>query len=143
MTLPSLIIASDHAGYALKSAIIERFSAQYAVVDLGAHDATTSVDYPDQAYKLVEFMVNSASVGVLVCGSGIGMSIAANRYRNIRAALCHNVETAVLARQHNDANVLCLGERVIGLELGLACTEAFLSTNFEGARHLARVKKLS
>ncbi len=136
-------IASDHGGYEMKTALKEELSSLgYAVLDLGT-DSPESVDYPDFAHALAEAVTQGkAGRGVLVCGSGIGVSIAANRHSGIRAALCHNAETARLSRQHNDANVLALGERIIGMDVARECLKAFLETEFEGGRHARRVAKI-
>ncbi len=143
MTKAALAMASDHAGFELKTSLRSALEARaYEVTDLGPEDAT-SVDYPDMAEKLVA-VIHERGVdrGILICGSGIGIGIAANRHALIRAALCHDVTTAKLARAHNDANVLCLGARVIGLQVALDCVDAFLTTDFEGGRHQRRVDKL-
>ena len=136
-------IASDHAGYEMKTALREEISSLgYGVLDLGT-DGPDSVDYPDFAHALAEAIIKGlAERGVLVCGSGIGVSITANRHPGIRAALCHNVETARLSRQHNNANVLAMGERIIGVDVARECLRAFLETEFEGGRHARRVAKM-
>lgn len=139
-----IAIASDHAGFDLKHLLKEELAvAGHPVLDLGA-DSKDSVDYPDFANKLAE-MINTgvAERGVLICGTGIGISIAANRHRAIRAALCHDALSARMARQHNDANVLVLGARLIGVEVARDCLHVFLSTAFDGGRHALRVAKLS
>lgn len=143
MTKTPLVIASDHAGFDLKARIkLALGETDHEVVDLGPDDAV-SVDYPDMADKLVDAMnLGIAAHGILICGTGIGIGIAANRHRTIRAATCHDVTTTRLARAHNDANVLCLGARVIGPETALDCVGAFLTTPFEGGRHAHRVGKL-
>jgi ribose 5-phosphate isomerase B len=137
-------IAADHAGYELKAMLKEALEARgLRVLDLGTHDGQ-SVDYPDMAEALAAALGDGrAERGVLVCGTGIGVSIAANRHRHVRAALCHDVTTARLARQHNDANVLAMGSRVLGALAARDCLEAFLDTPFEGGRHQRRVEKLS
>ncbi len=136
-----LAIASDHAGYTLKQAIKRRFS-DIEWVDLGT-DSAESVDYPDFGQAMGESITKGeAPRGVLVCGSGIGISIAANRFPKVRAALCTSPEMAKLSRQHNDANVLALGERIVDEATALECVEAFLTTEFEGGRHQGRVDKL-
>jgi ribose 5-phosphate isomerase B len=137
-------IASDHAGYDLKTALVPVLQKLgLDVVDLGT-TGRESVDYPDFADALATaFRAGRAQRGVLICGSGIGISIAANRHKELRAALCHDGLTARLARQHNDANVLCLGSRVIGDETARDCIETFFTTAFEGGRHARRVAKLS
>lgn len=140
----TIAIASDHAGFALKGVLkLELESLGYAPLDLGTHD-TASVDYPDYANKLAQAIkAGKAARGVLVCGTGIGISIAANRHREIRAALCQDVTTARLSREHNDANVLVLGGRIVGEEVAKECLKAFLATAFAGGRHEGRVAKLA
>jgi ribose 5-phosphate isomerase B len=137
-------IASDHAGVELKGQLKDELARRgLGVVDLGT-DGPASVDYPDFADKLAAALADGrAERGVLVCGTGIGISIAANRHRHVRAAVCHNGSEARLARQHNDANVLALGARVIGPEIAKDCLAAFLDTAFEGGRHARRVQKMS
>ncbi len=136
-----LAIASDHAGYNLKEAIKARFT-DIEWLDLGTH-STDSVDYPDFGRAMGQAITDEkAPRGVLVCCSGIGISIAANRFPAVRAALCTSSEMAKLSRQHNDANVLALGERIIDEATALECVEAFLKTDFEGGRHAGRVAKL-
>lgn len=136
-------IASDHAGFALKEFLKENFdSLEVEWIDLGAH-SSDSVDYPDFGYKLADYVAaGDAPFGVAICGSGIGISIAANRNSKIRAALCLDPKMAELSRQHNDANVLCMGERLTGEKAALEILTAFLKTEFEGGRHAARVDKL-
>jgi ribose 5-phosphate isomerase B len=138
-----LVIAADHAGFALKEFLKgEPVFSSHDVTDQGAHNLE-SVDYPDFAQKLAHTILDgTADMGILLCGTGIGMSIAANRFKGIRAALCHDVTTAKLARLHNNANVLCLGARVMGTTTALEITEAFLNTSFEGGKHLVRTQKM-
>ena len=139
---PKILIASDHAGFDLKSLLIKELQKSgFEIQDLGCDSAEKSVDYPDFAQKLSKKL--KKGFGILICGSGIGISIAANRFKHIRAALCHNVKCAKLTRAHNDANVLCLGARMISQKTALAIVKAFLNTKFEGERHERRVKKLS
>lgn len=140
----TIAIAADHAGYDLKSALIPELRALgYEVLDLGT-GGHESVDYPDFAEALAQAIEGGrAKRGVLICGTGIGVATAANRHRAIRAAACHDGTTARLARQHNDANVLALGGRVLGVEVAKDCLRIFLSTEFEGGRHARRVAKLS
>jgi len=140
----TVVIAADHGGFDLKSALVPEVRALgHEVVDLGAM-SRDAVDYPDFAEKVAQAIrAGRASRGVLICGTGIGMSIAANRYREVRAALVHDGLTARLARQHNDANVLVLGGRLLGPELAKDCLKIFFTTAFEGGRHVARVAKLS
>ena len=143
--MPDIVaIAADHGGYELKTALLPELKALgFEVLDLGT-DSTDSVDYPNFANAVADALgTGRAQRGVLICGTGIGMSIAANRHRYIRCALAHDVTTAQLARQHNDANVLALGARVLGIEMAKACVETFLATSFTGGRHAPRVDKLS
>lgn len=137
-----LAIASDHGGYILKEALKARFP-HVEWLDLGT-DSGESVDYPDFGKAMGVAITNGdAARGVLICGSGIGISIAANRFPAVRAALCTSAEMATLARQHNNANVLVLGERIMDQDTAFECFEAFLKTEFEGGRHARRVDKLS
>ncbi len=140
----TVAIASDHAGVALKSLLKKDLSdTGYAVLDLGT-EGSQSVDYPDFADKLaLAIREGRAQRGVLVCGSGVGISIAANRHSEVRAALVHDALGARMSRQHNDANVICFGGRMIGEEVARDCLKVFLTTEFEGGRHAARVAKLS
>ncbi len=135
-----IALASDHAGLALKQALADHLRGRgHAVDDLGPID-TASVDYPAFARRVTDRLADgSADRGLLVCGTGMGMSIAANKVRGVRAALCTNELLARMARAHNDANVLCLGERVVGTGLALAIADAFFETPFEGGRHQRRV----
>lgn len=137
-------IASDHAGIEIKAFIKNLLEKKgHLVEDLGPFD-TSRVDYPDFAQKVCEKVLqNSDSFGVLICGSGIGMSMSANKFDGIRAALCHNVYSATMARQHNDANVLCLGERVSGQGMIEAILEAWDKAKFEEGRHTQRVEKIN
>ncbi len=144
MRSDTIAIASDHGGYGLKAELIKDIEARgFQVIDLGT-DGPESVDYPDFANALASAIRDGkASRGILLCGSGIGISIAANRHPELRAALVHDGLTARLARQHNDANVLVMGGRLVGPELAKDCLEIFLNTEFEGGRHARRVAKLS
>jgi ribose 5-phosphate isomerase B len=137
-------IASDHAGVELKALVKgELEGLGFAVSDLGTQ-GTNSVDYPDFADAVAAALVEKkASQGVVICGTGIGISIAANRHRHVRAALCHDATSARLSRQHNDANVLALGARLIGPEAARDCVRIFFGTAFEGGRHQRRIDKLS
>ena len=139
-----IAIASDHAALALKSALAEYLrAAGHDVADLGPHD-DASVDYPDYGYRLASAIADgSAERGVALCGSGIGISIAVNRNPAARAALVSEPLSARLSREHNDANVIAMGARLIGSEMAKACIDAFLSTEFGGDRHQRRVDKLS
>ena len=139
-----IAIASDHAALALKSALAEYLrAAGHVVADLGPHDEA-SVDYPDYGYSLASAIADgSAERGVALCGSGIGISIAVNRNPAARAALISEPLSARLSREHNDANVIAMGARLIGIDMAKACIDAFLSTEFGGDRHQRRVDKLS
>jgi ribose 5-phosphate isomerase B len=137
-------VAADHGGYELKTVLLPELRALgFGALDLGTN-SLESVDYPDFAMRVVQAIeAGKARFGLLICGTGIGMSIAANRHRSIRAALCHDVTTARLARQHNDANVMTMGGRVLGTETAKDCLKTFFSTSFEGGRHVRRIAKLS
>jgi ribose 5-phosphate isomerase B len=139
----TIAIASDHAGFELKETLKGVLSElAFSPLDLGTN-GPASVDYPDFADRLAEALAqDKARRGVLVCGSGIGISIAANRHRHIRAAVVHDATSARLTRLHNDANVLCLGARLIGSDVAKDCLRVFLETDFEGGRHQNRVAKL-
>ncbi len=139
----TVALAADHAGFELKEILEEAIVARgLEVLDLGT-DGPASVDYPAMADRLAAALAEGrARMGVLVCGTGIGISIAANRHRHVRAALCHDVTTASLAREHNDANVLALGARVVGPGVARDCLDAFLDTPFAGGRHQRRVEML-
>ncbi|MFC3051171.1 ribose 5-phosphate isomerase B [Kordiimonas pumila] len=138
-----IAVACDHAGFSLKEDIKSHLASQgYQVLDLGTN-GSESVDYPDFGRAMGDAIASDkASRGILICGSGIGISIAANRNPAVRAALCESGLSARLSRQHNDANVLALGARLIGIETALDCVNAFLTTDFEGGRHQRRVDKL-
>jgi ribose 5-phosphate isomerase B len=138
-----IAIASDHGGIEMKSALFGMLVKKgYDVLDLGTSE-TGSVDYPDYAFKLSRALIEGkASRGVLICGSGIGISIAANRFPQIRAALIHDALGAKLCREHNNANVIAFGGRVLGIETAQDCLNIFLNTDFEGGRHERRVAKL-
>lgn len=140
----TVALASDHAGFELKQALVDALRAREGlrVVDLGPATADR-VDYPDYAVKLARQVVGEdADFGVLVCGSGIGMSIAANKVPGARAALVHDELTARLARQHNDARIVCVGSRTLGPLMAQAAVDAFLEAGFEGGRHADRVAKI-
>ena len=141
MKINKVFLASDHAGFELKNELKEAIKGLgYEVVDLGTNDKN-SVDYPDYAHLLASKLEPNC-YGVLVCGTGIGISIAANRHEKVRCALCHDEFTARLAREHNDANVIAFGARVIGAGVAISAVEAFLKTEFAGGRHERRVKKI-
>lgn len=139
----TIAIASDHAGFKLKEELkAEIASLDYECYDLGAYDEA-AVDYPDKGLEAAEAVASGkASRAVIICGSGIGISIAANRNPLVRAALCHDGYTAEMARKHNDANILALGARVVDAATAKMCVDIFLKTEFEGGRHATRVKKL-
>ena len=136
-------IATDHAGYALKAYVKDVVTdLGHEIVDLGP-DSADRVDYPDFAKKCTEaVLAEEGTFGILICGTGIGISMAANKVQGIRAALCHDHYTAKLTRQHNDANILCFGERVVGKGVIADMIEVFASTEFEGGRHAGRVAKI-
>lgn len=142
--MATIAIASDHAGVALKAELVSELAKLgLPTLDLGPAD-TTSVDYPDYAAKVAAAVIDKrASLGVLICGSGIGMSIAANKVPGIRAAVCRSEYEARVARQHNDANVLCLGARVTGGSLAIEILKDFVEAAFEGGRHAQRVEKIA
>jgi len=141
--LKTIIIASDHAGFNLKKAIIKKYTKKLNFKDLGTNSSIKSVNYPDYAHKVCLMVVkNKFNIGVLICGSGMGMAMAANKHKNIRAALCYSVKNAKLSRLHNDANVITLGSRFTNNKTAFNCLNAFLSTKFEGGRHKKRVKKI-
>lgn len=136
-----IFIASDHAGYELKEFLKSSLSS-HEIIDLGTN-STDSVDYPDFGKKAADEVAKGGSIGIIICGSGIGISIAANRNPKIRAALCLNTSMAQLARQHNDANILALGARLVTEIEALNIVAEFLNTEFEGGRHTKRIEKLS
>lgn len=143
MNISKIYIASDHAGYETKmqvKGILENMGV--LVIDLGTDNAKNSVDYPDFAALVANSIKSNDEFGVLICGSGIGISIAANRFSHIRCALGHNATIARLSREHNDANVLCFGARVVGAEVIKDMVEVFFTTEFSGGRHQKRVEKL-
>ena len=138
-----VLIASDHAGFKLKNILIEELQGEITFEDLGPF-SENSVDYPDYAKKLSKKInLKNDLVGVLICGSGIGMSMVANRFKNVRAALCMNNKMSMLARQHNNANILVLGSRLISEQEAIKCLLVFLKTNYEGGRHQARLDKFN
>ena len=138
-----VVLASDHAGFKLKEEI-KKFliRKRKKVLDLGTQN-TNSVDYPDYAHLLSKKMKKGKNqFGILICGSGAGMSMTANKHKNIRAALCYNTKSARLSRLHNNANVMAIGSRLIKKNVALKCVSTFLKTNFDGGRHSKRVKKI-
>ena len=140
-----IAIGADHAGYPLKAEVLGWLSSRGdTVIDLGTSSVTQAVDYPDVAHALAAMIeTGDAELGVLVCGSGVGMAIAANRHGGVRAVVCSEPYSARLARQHNDANVLCLGARVVGVGTAKDIVDAFFATTFEGGRHAGRVAKIN
>ena len=136
----NIYIASDHAGFDLKNKLLKNFPK---INDLGTK-TDESVDYPDFAHKLTrEVLKNKKNIGILICGTGIGMSISANRHDQIRAALCTDIKMAQLSRQHNNANVLVLGGRILNVKLAKKIVDAFINSDFEFGRHELRLSKLA
>ena len=138
-----VVLASDHAGFKLKEEI-KKFliKKRKKVLDLGTK-STSSVDYPDYAHLLSKKMMDVRNqFGILICGSGTGMSMAANKHKNIRAALCYDTKATKLSRLHNNANVMTIGSRLIKKNVALRCVNIFLKTDFDGGRHLRRIKKI-
>ena len=135
-------IASDHAGFPLKEIIISHLKAlKIKVIDNGPKN-DESVDYPDYAHLLSRKIKNKPYFGILVCGSGTGMAMSANKHKYIRAAQCYNIKSTILSRKHNNANVMTIGARLIKRTAALKCVDVFLRTNFEGGRHNRRIKKI-
>ncbi len=136
-------IATDHAGIELKDYTVQLLKDKgHEVIDLGPY-SKDRVDYPDYAHKVATSVLEDADAqGVLICGSGIGMSMAANRHEGIRAALCHDAYTAMVARGHNDANILCFGERIVGKGVAESILDAWIANGFDGGRHTQRVEKI-
>ena len=138
-----VFIGADHAGIILKKNLKDYLKSQnYEVTDCGSYEEEKSVDYPDFAHMVCNKVLSEKSLGILICGSGVGMSIVANRYPGIRAALCWNAEVTISARAHDDANILVLGARFINYETAQSCLNAFLETPFEGGRHQRRLEKI-
>ena len=140
--MKKIYIASDHAGFKLKSCILSKFVNKKKIIDLGPN-SNISVDYPDYAKKLSKKIAsNKGSLGILICGSGMGMAITANKIKNVRAALCYSNKNTKLSRLHNNANIITLGERLISKNKAINLIKIFLRTKFEGGRHLRRIKKM-
>ena len=141
--MKKIFISSDHAGFKLKEAIKFHLSnKKISFQDMGPEN-DNRVDYPDFAHKVAKRVkANKNNVGILVCGSGMGMNIAANRHKNIRAAQCFNLKSTKLSRLHNDANIITLGSRLLTKKIALNCVSLFLNTKFEGGRHSKRIKKI-
>lgn len=141
--MAKILIASDHAGFHLKEELKKHFTSEHEFIDFGPN-SSDSVDYPDYAHILSQKISESKdSFGLLICGSGIGMSMVANRYKDVRAALCLNEKMAQLSREHNNANVLVLGSRLISCEEAIKCLIMFFKSKFEGNRHQARLDKFN
>ena len=141
--MKKLFISSDHAGYKLKEEIKKKFKNKYSFLDLGTDNSKVSVNYPDYAHRLCKKVANnSKNIGILVCGSGMGMSMAANRHKKIRAAMCYSVKNSKLSRLHNNANIITLGSRLTKKNTAFKCIDIFINTKFEGGRHNKRVKKI-
>ena len=141
--MKKLFISSDHAGYKLKEEIKKKFKNKYSFLDLGTDNSKVSVNYPDYAHKLCKKVANnSKNIGILVCGSGMGMSMAANKHKKIRAAMCYSVKNTKLSRLHNNANIITLGSRLTKKNTAFKCIDTFINTKFEGGRHNKRVKKI-
>ena len=138
-----VFISSDHAGYQLKEQIKKKFSKRFIFDDLGTYDSEKSVNYPDYAHNLCKKVSkNNENMGILVCGSGMGMSMAANKHKKIRAALGYSIRNTRLSRLHNNANIITLGSRLTKKDTAFKCISVFFNTNFEGGRHKKRVKKI-
>ena len=141
--MKKLFISSDHAGYSLKEQIKKKFRNKYYFHDLGTDNSKDSVNYPDYAHKLCKKVAkNTKNIGILVCGSGMGMSMAANRHKKIRAAVCYSTKNTKLSRLHNNANIITLGSRLTKKNTAFKCIEVFVNTKFEGGRHKKRVRKI-
>ncbi|MDR0665505.1 MAG: ribose 5-phosphate isomerase B [Helicobacteraceae bacterium] len=141
--MEKIVIGSDHAAIDMKNAAIEYLRKRgREIVDMGAYNRDR-VDYPDYAAKVCVEVQKGGVSGVLICGTGIGMSIAANKFKGVRAALCHDAYAATMARAHNDANILCFGARAIGFGAMESILDAWLGAKFEGGRHSARIEKIA
>ena len=141
--MKKIFISSDHAGFNLKEQIKKKFFRKYKFQDLGTENSKKSVNYPDYAHKLCKKIESSTkNIGILVCGSGMGMSMAANRHKKIRAAMCYSIKNTKLSRLHNNANIITLGSRLINKNTAFKCIDIFMNTKFEGGRHTKRVKKI-
>ncbi len=141
--MKNIFIASDHAGFNLKKSIITKFSKKIKFEDLGPLNQNKPVNYPDYAHRLCrKVSKKSNNIGILVCGSGMGMAMAANKHKKIRAALCYSIKNTKLSRLHNNANIITLGARLINKNTAFKCIKVFMNTKFEGGRHTKRVKKI-
>lgn len=138
-----IYIGNDHAAVEMKNAIVDHLEKNNIQVENIGTDSNEAVDYPDYGKKVASLVVNdNSSLGIVICGSGIGISIAANKIDGARAALCYEEETTILARQHNNANILALGARISTVEKAISLVDLFINTKFEGGRHQKRVEKL-
>ena len=141
--MKKIFISSDHAGFILKEQIKKKFSKKYLFQDLGTNNSKISVNYPEFAHKLCKKVANNPkNIGILVCGSGLGMSMAANRHKKIRAAVGYSVKNTKLSRLHNNANIITLGSRLTKRDTAFKCIDVFINTKFEGGRHIKRIKKI-
>ena len=141
--MKKIFISSDHAGFNLKEQIKKKFSKKFKFKDFGTYSSKLSVNYPDFAHKLCKKVSQSnKNMGILVCGSGVGMSMAANRHKKIRAAVCYSVKITKLSRLHNNANIITLGARLTNKNMAFKCVDIFIKTKFEGGRHKKRVNKI-
>ena len=141
--MKKIFISSDHAGFNLKEQIKKKFFKKYKFQDLGTVNSKDTVNYPDYAHKLCKKVANNNNnVGILVCGSGMGMSMATNRHKKIRAAVCYSIKNTKLSRLHNNANIITLGSRLTKKNTAFKCIDIFINTKFEGGRHNKRVKKI-
>ena len=141
--MKKIFISSDHAGFKLKEQIKKKFFKKYVFQDLGTYNSEVSVNYPEYAHKLCKKVSNnSKNIGILVCGSGMGMSMAANKHKKIRAAVCYSVKNTKLSRLHKTANIITLGARLTKKDTAFKCIKVFINTKFEGGRHNKRVNKI-
>ena len=141
--MKKIYISSDHAGFNLKEQIKKRFSKKYKFHDLGTDTSKISVNYPDYAHRLCKKVaISNKNMGILICGSGMGMSMAANRHKKIRAAVCYSLKNTKLSRLHNNANIITLGSRLTKKNTAFKCIDVFINTKFEGGRHKKRVIKI-
>ena len=140
--MKTIYISSDHAGYLLKEQIKKKFNKKLLLKDVGPQEPKKSVNYAEYAHKLCKKIIPNKDMGILVCGSGLGMSMAANKHKKIRAALCYSAKSAKLSRLHNNANVITLGARLINKNIAFKCVDVFIKTKFEGGRHIKRVNKI-
>ena len=141
--MKKIFISSDHAGFHLKEQIKKKFNKKFLFFDLGTDNSKKSVNYPYYAHKLCKIVSrNNSNIGVLICGSGTGMAMAANKHKKIRAVVCYSVKNTKLSRLHNNANIITLGSRLTNKNTAFKCVNVFVNTKFEGGRHIKRVKKI-